>query len=157
MYRNVEMCILRVDISKFRWSDLQWRTPRTWCSLSVFKPGALPLWLAVGAHLVSWNCFTKSVCIYLCMYVCIFVCLQSQCNHNTRGCHSNSLCTTICDHGQRTIFSFDCWLLPKFYLDLWPYSVYFRYIFVHYFIRIALTVYQKRLTIVLHFETVLSI
>ena len=33
----------------------------------------------------------------------------------------------------------------------------FRYIFMHYFIRVALTVYQKHLTIVLHFETALSI
>ena len=63
--------------------------------------------------------------------------------------------TTICDSSQsrsRAIFSFDHWLSPKYYLDLWPNFVDFRNIFVHYLIRIALTVYQKHLTIVLPFE-----
>jgi len=31
---------------------------------------------AVGARLVSWNCFTISVCVYVCMYVCMYICLS---------------------------------------------------------------------------------
>ena len=36
-------------------------------------PGHKP---AVGVHLVYWNCFTKSVCMYLSMYTCTCVCLS---------------------------------------------------------------------------------
>ena len=32
--------------------------------------------------------------------------------------------------GSRSIFNFDCWILPKISLDYWPGSVYFRYLFL---------------------------
>ena len=52
-------------------------------SLIFFKTRCAPTAgcrLAVGTHLVSWNCFTKSVCVCVCMYVCMYICL-SFCTH----------------------------------------------------------------------------
>jgi len=60
-----------------------WYKP-TWAQYAYFFQNKIfipDVRLAVGAHLVYWNCFLKSacVCMYLqgCLYLCMYVCLPA--------------------------------------------------------------------------------
>ena len=82
--------------------------------------------------------------------------LYTRTRNFTRGISPN-LCTMICDHGQsrwRLIFSFDLDFCNNVILT---FDLIFHFIFVHYYICKALTVYQNTGPFVLYIETALYI